>query len=78
MRLHHGGLSRLGRDHHAAPHGDPRGDPNPDSAPDGVNATATAGKKVVTPTIKAPTANADGLVTYNLGTSPPARRSRRS
>ena len=46
----------------------PAGDPNPDSAPDGVNATATAGKKVVTPTIKAPTANADGLVTYNLGT----------
>ena len=46
----------------------PAGDPNPDSAPDGVNATATAGKKVVTPTIKAPTAGADGLVTYNLGT----------
>ena len=46
----------------------PAGDPNPDSAPDGVNATATAGKKVVTPTIKAPTANADGLVTYDLGT----------
>ena len=46
----------------------PAGDPNPDSAPYGVNATATAGKKVVTPTIKAPTANADGLVTYNLGT----------
>ena len=46
----------------------PAGDPNPDSAPDGVNATATAGRKVVTPTIKAPTAGADGLVTYNLGT----------
>ena len=46
----------------------PAGDPNPESAPDGVNATATAGKKVVTPTIKAPTAGADGLVTYNLGT----------
>ena len=46
----------------------PAGDPNPDSAPYGVNATATAGKKVVTPTIKVPTANADGLVTYNLGT----------
>ena len=46
----------------------PAGDPNPDSAPDGVNATATAGKTVVTPTIKAPTANADGLVTYDLGT----------
>ena len=46
----------------------PAGDPNPDSAPEGVNATATAGKKVVTPTIKAPTANADGLVTYDLGT----------
>ena len=46
----------------------PAGDPNPDSAPDGVNATATTGKKVVTPTIKAPTAGADGLVTYNLGT----------
>ena len=46
----------------------PAGAPNPDSAPDGVNATATAGKKVVTPTIKAPTANADGLVTYDLGT----------
>ena len=46
----------------------PAGDPNPDSAPDGVNATATAGKKVVTPEIKRPTANADGLVTYNLGT----------
>lgn len=46
----------------------PAGDPNPDSAPDGVNATATAGKKVVTPEIKRPTANTDGLVTYNLGT----------
>ncbi len=46
----------------------PAGNSNLDSAPDGVNATATAGKKVVTPTIKAPTANADGLVTYNLGT----------
>ena len=46
----------------------PAGDPNPDSAPDGVNATATAGRKVVAPTIKAPTAGADGLVTYNLGT----------
>lgn len=46
----------------------PAGDPNPDSAPDGVNATATAGKKVVTPEIKRPTANVDGLVTYNLGT----------
>lgn len=30
----------------------PAGDPNPDSAPDGVNATATAGNKVVTPEIK--------------------------
>ena len=46
----------------------PAGNSNLDSAPEGVNATATAGKKVVTPTIKAPTANADGLVTYNLGT----------
>ena len=46
----------------------PAGNSNGDSAPDGVNATATAGKKVVTPTIKAPTAGADGLVTYNLGT----------
>ena len=46
----------------------PAGNSNLDSAPDGVNATATAGKKVVTPTIKAPTAGADGLVTYNLGT----------
>ena len=46
----------------------PGGNSNPDSAPEGVNATATAGKKVVTPEIKRPTANADGLVTYNLGT----------
>ena len=46
----------------------PAGNSNLDSAPEGVNATATAGKKVVTPTITAPTANADGLVTYNLGT----------
>ena len=46
----------------------PAGNSNLDSAPEGVNATATAGKKVVTPTIKAPTAGADGLVTYNLGT----------
>ena len=46
----------------------PAGDSNPDSAPDGVNATATAGNKVVTPEIKRPTATTDGLVTYNLGT----------
>ena len=46
----------------------PAGNSNLDSAPEGVNATATAGKKVVTPTIKAPTAGTDGLVTYNLGT----------
>ncbi len=46
----------------------PGGNSNLDSAPESVNATATAGKKAVTPTIKAPTANADGLVTYNLGT----------
>ena len=46
----------------------PAGNSNLDSAPEGVNATATAGKKVVTPTIKAPTAGADGLVIYNLGT----------
>ena len=46
----------------------PAGNSNLDSAPEGINATATAGKKVVTPTITAPTANADGLVTYNLGT----------
>ena len=46
----------------------PSGSSNPDSAPDGVNATATAGNKVVTPEIKRPTATTDGLVTYNLGT----------
>ena len=46
----------------------PDGNSNPDSAPDGVNATATAGNKVVTPEIKRPTATTDGLVTYNLGT----------
>ena len=46
----------------------PAGDSNPDSAPDGVNATATAGNKVITPEIKRPTATTDGLVTYNLGT----------
>ena len=46
----------------------PAGDSNPDSAPDGINATATAGNKVVTPEIKRPTATTDGLVTYNLGT----------
>ena len=46
----------------------PAGSSNPDSAPDGVNATATAGNKVVTPEIKRPTATTDGLVTYNLGT----------
>ena len=44
------------------------GSSNPDSAPDGINATATAGNKVVTPEIKRPTATTDGLVTYNLGT----------
>ena len=46
----------------------PDGNSNPDSAPDGINATATAGNKVVTPEIKRPTATTDGLVTYNLGT----------
>ena len=46
----------------------PDGNFNPDSAPDGINATATAGNKVVTPEIKRPTATTDGLVTYNLGT----------
>jgi len=46
----------------------PAGSSNPDSAPDGVNATAIAGNKVVTPEIKRPTATTDGLVTYNLGT----------
>ena len=40
----------------------PAGSSNPDSAPDGVNATATAGNKVVTPEIKRPTATTDGLV----------------
>ena len=33
----------------------PAGNSNPDSAPDGVNATATAGNKVVTLEIKRPT-----------------------
>ncbi|WP_315298542.1 hypothetical protein [uncultured Actinomyces sp.] len=46
----------------------PGGNPNPDSAPEGINATATARNKVVTPEIKRPTATTDGLVTYNLGT----------
>ena len=46
----------------------PGGNSNPDSAPEGINATATAGNKVVTPEIKRPTGTTDGLVTYNLGT----------
>ena len=45
----------------------PGGNSNPDSAPEGINATATAGNKVVTPEIKRPTGTTDGLVTYNLG-----------
>ena len=46
----------------------PGSNSNPDSAPEGINATATAGNKVVTPEIKRPTGTTDGLVTYNLGT----------
>ena len=46
----------------------PGGNSNPDSAPEGINATATAGNKVVTPEIKRATGTTDGLVTYNLGT----------
>ena len=46
----------------------PGGNSNPDSAPEGINVTATAGNKVVTPEIKRPTGTTDGLVTYNLGT----------
>ena len=46
----------------------PGGNSNPDSAPEGINATATAGNKVVTPEIKRPNGTTDGLVTYNLGT----------
>ena len=41
----------------------PGGNSNPDSAPEGINATATAGNKVVTPEIKRPTGTTDGLVT---------------
>lgn len=56
----------------------PAGNSNLDSAPEGVNATATAGKKVVTPTIKAPTAGADASSPTTSEQSPPAPRSRRS
>ena len=46
----------------------PAGTTTPDLIAQGLSATPTAGKTAVTPVITQPTAGADGLVTYNLGT----------
>ena len=46
----------------------PAGITTPDLIAQGLSATPTAGKTAVTPVITEPTASADGVVTYNLGT----------
>ena len=46
----------------------PAGTTTPDLVTQGLSATPTSGKTAVTPVITEPTASADGVVTYNLGT----------